>query len=549
LAAVNLPRPVFFSKWRSAGRVRKIQHSFRETMAYTFWNSGEREKIKGLDVIGLRQLDQSIEKEWVAGITTISFRARYLSMLPWALSEFFKREIAKSKGEAQFDELRMREVLRRLEFVVLVAAGVGRSGGESGDTYGVLGSRLYDQALGVLRDRGKVSVPSDQGGASYGTYAMPCRAFGLLGVTFIGNSTLPVITPRGEELAEIRNRAAEAAELRDMILEGGIVTEKAIDRGGRQFSVNDIASNPDELSALRKACFEPFDNAPSVRETYSRFRDTVRWAFHEIAKGTCSSAELLCRNYRRAIASMRTPTDLVQIAWAEYELRRRVHFSLELLLSAFVDMLIGMDSATIEQVVSEWSGNEPLPSLLGDVLSVAKRPLAVSLKDFESGVESGAFLDAGVNMVSPRGLSSAPRALYALALLVTCSRQTVALRHGEHLPDRKSYMERALLVLEANRRESVQEVLRTVVRECVVAPHLATSLRKMGQGQKCTVRFYPEGDKLRATGIPVVPGYSGDRLSNVLGNMADLGYCRRDAGQFELLEEGEKLLHAQEHAR
>ena len=127
----------------------------------SFWNSGEKNLIKGLDILGVRQLDQSIERDWVSGITTISIRARYLSLLPWILKEFYDAQLGEGGGKAQFNEKSFNQVLIRMEFVVLAASKFGATQDESGPIYGVLGSELYADALKRFEEEGHIQIPSD----------------------------------------------------------------------------------------------------------------------------------------------------------------------------------------------------------------------------------------------------------------------------------------------------------------------------------------------------------------------------------------------------
>ena len=96
-------------------------------------------------------------------------------------------------------------------------------------------------------------------------------------------------------------------------------------------------------------------------------------------------------------------------------------------------------------------------------------------------------------------------------------------------------------MLDAERGSSLKTALRRLLIEVVIEAHLSTTLRKISQGQQCSLRFFPDGALLRPTGTPVIAGRSGDRLGNLLGMWADLGVLDRRDGTFSLTERGRRI--------
>jgi hypothetical protein len=508
----------------------------------SFWNSGEREKIKGLDILGLRQLDQSIEQKWVAGITTISIRARYLSMLPWIIAEFYKQQLKLGSGHAEFNESLFYETLSRFEFIVLFASWAGQEWGESGDILGVIGQNLYRESLSEFEKNGKVEVVSDKGGASYGTYVMPCRSFGILNTTGQDEAAPVKITPIGQKLYEARHKALTSKKLINLILSGGILTYEDLISEGKQFSVNGLIYNSEELKILRNTFNTPYSDDPVVKNIYHNFNESVRWALSYIKDNKRSSAGIISKNYFDIIELKRLDVRKVKLVWAEYELRRRVHFAVELLLSSLTDTLMDLVKASVIDVVNSWMTDEPLPELLSAILSFDTPPYNNLLGDIEKQISTHAFFDEPIRIKPVRDLDPSSRAIYAFCLLSKCCKQTRKLRDFRKIPNRNDYMEVAFDLIEKNKNKSLHEIMIELILHVVVEPHLRTTLRKMGQGQKCSLRFYPEGDVLNPTGTPVAAGYSQDRLGNVIGMSADLGYCSREHGTFSLSDAGEQLL-------
>ncbi len=510
-----------------------------------FWNSGDRDKIKGLDILGLRQLDQELEREWVAGITTISIRARYLTLLPWVLAELYEHELKRGGGKAIISSDRLDTTLARLKFVVLAASAYGRNWGESGDTFGVLGSSLWADRVSEFKTMGKAELPAAKGTDVYGTYVMPCRGFGLLTDSPRSSDAGPVaIGPRGQELQRHRANLSVCEPIRSLLIDGGTLTRDHLVEAGRHFSVNGLHKAPDERDLLVRYMFEPYYKSSGVTKSYDKFVATTRWAAGFIHAGIQRPAEIIAQNFQRVVTCDPSSVAPVELAWMEYELRRRVHFACELLLAAVTRTLGSLTAGTVDAVAADWMAADGISPVVQEILGSDMLDSRQSLGEVMGKMPGTTFLGNPLrDRVGRDQAADGNGAFYGLALLLSSYRDTRRLGNAGKLKPRGHYMEQAFDLIERNTSVPLSHALCEFALHLAVEPHLGTTLRKMGQGQKCSLRFFPEGEVLQPTGIQVMPGFSGSRLGNVLGMLADVGLCNRlDGGRFQLTPEGRRHL-------
>jgi len=328
----------------------------------SFWNKGEQDIIKGLDILGLRSIDQHIETQLLASITTISIRARYLAFLPWIVGEFFN--ILMIEAELVKDEThqKLMQVFDRLEVVIILSTMVEKSKDPSILDTGIIGKEIHASVVNEFDKYGKINRTILKEKAknlsyinpTYGTYYNPCRGFGLL----TQKSGVPVALTKGGygEKVYLTRKAAigQDSKILKWLLYGGMLDKNMIEKESIFFSISNIDSIPQEKEILQEAFLNPFDESDSyVLESYKKFNGTTVWILSHIEEAK-TPQELIDDNYNRCVSSEVANLNDIELSWFEFELRRDVHFALELLLKALSFTLDELDGANVENVLESW---------------------------------------------------------------------------------------------------------------------------------------------------------------------------------------------------
>lgn len=495
------------------------------------WGDDLLDDTPGLDILGVRRIDQGVELTLVNGITTISQRARYFSILPWALGDYLVRHT--SEG-FHWDSLKTH--LRRVEFMILAASRLDREINGS-DASGALGANLQQERISTLLAGGPVTFPDDKGGAILGTYFAPCRSIGLVRN---GDAILPYkLTRRGKEMLELRKDRLAGSPVMAAIWSGREISRALVEAAIPDFSLARLATSTNEARILFNSFVTPWEPEDEYQRSqvvgaYNSFNETIKWANAMLATEPNSPAGLLVRNFEDC--TLRGTGSQIAFSWAEYEYRRRCHFALELMLSALTRSLGEFELASIAQIVSAWLENLEASSMLKRIWPDATATLGANAVAVVESIPKNLFSDKSVPTDDLCRLPTIDQAFASVALLAATASQTKAIRRDGYIDRRPTYPgERAVELIENSGQESFSELM-TRLAELTAFSHLQTTLRKMGTGQKCSLRFFPDGPFLRSTGMGMTPGHSSDRLTNVLRILTDIGMYRRSSGKFAPVE-------------
>jgi hypothetical protein len=487
-----------------------------------FWNKDILEDTQGLDILGVRALDQGIESNLVNGVTTVSARGRYFSILPWAIGQYYQM------AGGVFRATELNTFLTRVEFLIIAASAVDTAHKVGG---AILGSDVYADDMKAIRAGGAAPLPvASNNSRILNIYYNPCKSIGLLDDGTSADSIPYRLTERGKAILEARAKSLEGSALIELLHTGGDINAEIASTAIDAFSLGALPATSDEAKLLRTAFTAPWP-APSHRRAivetrYERFLQTTRWVESWADGNPASANRVLAKNLEACTLVQRN--DASSLSWAEYEWRRRQHFALELLLASVCGALdsLGGDG-TPQEMIAEAKHETTNGDGLKTIWPEAGKAWERSAKEAVQSVPPDLMLGSPLPFPAFTQLRPHEKMLAAFALIASLEQQTRGFRKVEPEPETTSISDLALKMIVDADATPFADALTALVMECAITPHLQVTLRKMSNGQKCSLRFFPDGEYLRLTDNKSGAGFSGSRLDNTLNILVDIGLMRR----------------------
>ncbi len=309
--------------------------------------------------------------------------------------------------------------------------------------------------------------------------------------------------------------------------------------GSRQPTVNetDIARVVPSFSVNALAGAERDHLRTTFREADTALTSTVQWVLSCAAEGPITAGDLIARTYRASAGG--NALEGPPLAYAQYELLRRVHFALELTLQA-VTRVLDEGPRSIRRVATVIASEELEPGLLRMEILASSSPLATrTLAEFNASLTEDRLIGPVLRREARTLERTSSQVAYALGLLLFA--RNAVLRSSALAPASRTVAEAALALVRRPDITPLREVVADLIT-FVVERHLYTTFRKMAGGQPCSLRFVSEGGRLERTDQATGAGMSGDRLTNLLVMLADVGYLARVGKSYAIADDARSLL-------
>ena len=387
------------------------------------WGDDLAEITTGQDILGIRGIDQAVELALVNGITTISQRARYFTILTWAVGDYL---VAHTSKGFDWDSFLLH--LQKVEFITLAASRLDSEINHT-NAIGSLGTNRYRERLTNLINGESVTFPDYSGSVMLGTYLAPCRAIGLL---LDGDETVPYrLSLRGKRIWEIRKDRLQSSQVTATIFSGNKISRSLVEQAIPDFSLGSLAHSLDEAKHLYHAFMTPWEPANQldrnqINKAYDSFKETVSWANEMLASEPATAPGLIIRNYSEC--SQKGFGSQIASSWAEIEYRRRCHFALELLLDALTGSLTEIGETSTKEVVSEWFSSFQPSQQFSEIWPEATNTRQMTAFETIKSVPQQLFMGEYIPTYDLSQLSNSNKAFASVALLAASANQTRVLR-------------------------------------------------------------------------------------------------------------------------